>query len=137
MATPTFPYISFAGNCEEAMEFYKSCLGGTLNIMRYDDSPMEVTDDQKQKVMHSTLSFDGGKVMAADTVMGPAPAPGSNMSIMLAPEDGAFADQVFKALSAGGKITMPFDKTFWGAKFGMFVDKFGIHWMVNYEMNES
>jgi PhnB protein len=131
-------YLSFAGNCEEALKFYESCLGGKIaDIHRYEGSPMDnaqLPPGWKNKVMHATFDAKGTRFMASDGMPG-APAPsysGFSMSLNI-PKDAALARQAFDALAAGGKVTMPFDKAFWGAHFGMLTDKFGVPWMVNSE----
>lgn len=128
------PYLHFNGNCEEAMNFYKSVLGGELEINRFSEfaSPdMPVSEDQKNSVMHSTLKNDGLSFMASDGMRDHALAIGENVSISIAGTDEAKLTEYFNGLSAGGKVTMPLAKQVWGDSFGMFTDKFGIHWMIN------
>ncbi len=132
--TQLSPYLHFNGNCEEAMNFYQSVLGGDLEINRFGDyaSPdMPVSEDQKDSVMHSTLKTDEFSFMASDGMRDHALAIGENVSISIAGTDEAKHTGYFNGLSAGGKLTMPLSKQVWGDVFGMFTDKFGIHWMVN------
>ncbi len=132
-------YLSFKGNCEEAFNFYKSVFGGDFAaLMRWKEMPPEspVPDQYKELVMHMSLPLSKGSMIAgADTVdgMGPPLVVGNNISIAVSPESEEEARRVFDGLAAGGQITMPLEKAFWGALFGMCTDKFGIHWMVNYE----
>ena len=131
-------YLSFAGNCEEALKFYEKCLGGKVrDIWRYEGSPMDnagLPADWKNKVMHATFEAGTTKFMAADMMPGHAGGPagyaGFSMSVNV-PKDTARAKKVFEALAEGGKVTMPLEKQFWGALFGMCTDRFGVPWMVN------
>ncbi|MBA2675963.1 MAG: VOC family protein [Ramlibacter sp.] len=129
-------YLTFGGNCEEALEFYTQCLGGKVTaLMRYEGSPMDnaqLPAGWKNKVMHSTFESEGARFMASDGMPG-APAPsygGFSMSVYV-PQDKARAQRVFDALAAGGKVTMPFAPPFWGGSFGMLTDRFGVPWMVS------
>jgi PhnB protein len=131
-------YLSFNGNCEEALNFYAKCLGGKINaIMRYEGSPMDNQDlpaDWKQKVMHATLEADGAQIMGSDMPpnMGSVSHNGFTVSVWI--KDGVERGrQVFDALAAGGQVRMPFAPPFWGGHFGMLVDKFGVPWMVSCE----
>jgi PhnB protein len=126
-------YITFNGNCREAMTFYKDCLGGELHIMNFEGSGMDVPAEAKNNVLHSTLQKDGILLMASDTMPGKPPIVGNNLSISINCESQAQTDAFFNGLVAGGKPTMPLQKTFWGAYFGMLTDKFGINWMFNFD----
>jgi len=130
------PYLFFNGNCEEALEFYRSALGGDLQISRYEGSPMaaDLPDDWKTKVMHATLTSGDATFMASDSGPGNERPQGKNIAMSIGTADEAAADRIFAKLSEGGNVTMPLQKTFWGAKFGMLVDKFGIEWMVNCQL---
>lgn len=132
--TQLSPYLHFNGNCEEAMNFYQSVLGGELEISRFGDyasTDMPVSEDQKNSIMHSTLKTNDFSFMASDGMRDHALAIGENISISIAGTDEAKLTKYFNGLSAGGKVTMPLSKQVWGDAFGMFTDKFGIHWMVN------
>lgn len=130
------PYLNFNGNCEEAFNFYKAVFGGEFtDFDRFKDTPAEfqVPGVDGNLVMHVSLPIGkGGILMGSDSpeVMGGV-TPGNNCHISLQTEDDAETDRLFNALSAGGTITMPLEETFWGARFGMFVDQFGINWMIN------
>jgi PhnB protein len=127
------PYIFFYGRCEEALEFYKKTLGGTYELMRVADTPMadQMPAEQRNKVMHASFTADGITFLAADGRETKAIDPDAgNISIALAATDAAEGNRVFGALSDGGKVTMPLEAAFWGGRFGMFVDRFGIEWMV-------
>ena len=127
------PYLFFYGRTEEAMKFYQSALGGELEISRNGDSPMgdDVSKEWRGKVMHSTLKGDGFDIMASDGREGSPQEKESNISLAIGLADEAKAKEVFDKLSAGGKVTMPLEKMFWGALFGQLTDKYGIDWMVN------
>jgi len=135
------PYLSFNGNCEEAFNFYKSVFGTEWcgDIMRYKDMPpspeFPMPKEMENKIMHIALKI--GKhndLMGADMCegFGPTPVAGSNFSICITADTEAEAKRLFSELSAGGQVTMPLEKQFWGALFGCCTDKFGIGWMVSF-----
>jgi len=132
------PYLNFNDNCEEAFNLYKSVFGGELRIMRFKDVPSEhaMPESEGNKIMHMELSIGQGAIlMGSDTPTGmEPPRAGNNVTVAVHPTSEAEATRLFNGLSAGGQVTMPLDKTFWGAYFGMCIDKFGIHWMVNYQL---
>ena len=130
------PYLTFNGNCYEAMNFYKEVFNANLETMPFEGSPVEVPDDYKQKVLHSTLTFGDAVIMASDTIPGQTLTRGDATSISVNATNISDAELFFKGLSEGGKIIMPFEDTFWGAKFGMCIDKFGVSWMVNCELEQ-
>jgi len=127
------PYLFFYGRCEEALNFYKDVFGGEIIALnRFEGSPMEsqVAPDERRNVMHATFKAPGLSFMAADgSAAGPVGE--GNVSLSLATSDDAEARRVFDKLSQGGKVTMPFDNVFWGGKFGMLSDRFGVCWMVS------
>lgn len=134
------PYITFNGNCEAAFDFYKSVFGGAFeNISRFGDMPPvegqpPLAESDKNKIMH--VSYPISKeiiLMGSDTTSAYSHEliVGNNISLSINFASRAATDKIFNALAEGGKITMPLDETFWGAYFGMFTDKFGIHWMLN------
>jgi PhnB protein len=133
------PYLTFNGNCEQALEFYAQCLGGKVQFMqRYGGSPMdnaELPAEWKNKVMHATVDAEGQRFMGSDAMPGQPFAGYSGISMSLnIPKDSARAKRVFEALAAGGQVQMPFGKTFWAeGGFGMLTDRFGVPWMVNCE----
>jgi len=137
------PYLTFKGNCEEAFNFYKSVFGGEFPyIGRFKDMPSEhpIPDSEKEKLMHVSLPISKETIlMGSDSseAFGQATVIGNNFSISLNTESEDEAKKLFDALSEGGKLTMPLEKTFWNALFGMFTDKFGINWMVNYDYGQN
>src|SRR5574337_1018096 len=129
------PYVFFDGRCEEAIEFYKKALGAEVSmLMRYKDCPEHpkegmVPPGSENKVMHASLSIGDTTVLASDGhCLGQPSFQGFALSLTVANE--AEADRVFAALGAGGKVTMPLDKTFFSPRFGMLADRFGVGWMV-------
>jgi PhnB protein len=136
MATELQPYLFFTGNCEEALKFYQGIFGGEIGeISRWKDMPSDaggppVTPENQNKVMHADFKSGAVAFMGADASPGKQYGEGA-ISLSLGLSDEAEAQRIFDALSAGGKVEMPLQDTFWGAKFGMFTDKFGIDWMIN------
>ena len=131
-------YVSFAGNCEEALNFYKEVLDGEiLQISHMGDGQMEVPETLKDKVMHARLQIGENVLYMSDTFDPSAIKQGNNISLSLQIEDTAKLEKLFKKLSEGGTVKMPLEDTFWGARFGMFVDKFGIHWMMNCQLKKE
>jgi PhnB protein len=132
------PYFNFLGNTEEAFNFYKSVFGGEFTtIQRYKDMPdsEKLSESDKKKIMHIAFPVgDGIVLMGSDycEFMGYKFIEGNNISLVIDTESREDADKLFNGLSTGGKITMPISDTFWGAYYGMFVDKFGIQWMISY-----
>jgi len=132
------PYISFPGNCKEALDFYKKIFKGTIKqVMYYKDSPMETPEDYKNKIMHSDFVGDKVRLMAADAPPGQPIAHGYNITLYLGFADPKEQTTLFKKLSEGGQIIMPLEDQFWGARFGILVDKFGISWMFNCQLKKT
>lgn len=136
-------YLNFDGNAEEAFNFYKSVFGGEFkgSINRMSDAPgtENLSDEEKNRVMHIALPIAGGDMlMASDIIpsMGHKLIKGNNNYISIFPESREEADRLFNGLSAGGNIEMPLDDMFWGAYYGSFEDKFGVHWMINYDKSQ-
>lgn len=130
------PYLNFNGNCEEAMNFYAHALSGSVLFKQTfaeapgDSFPAEVKD----KILHMSISFGKNLViMASDCPPGVTVSFGNNLNLSIDFESREEADKAFALLAEGGNIIMPLEDTFWGAYFGMLVDKFGINWMFNYD----
>ena len=112
------PYLNFAGNTEEAFNFYKSVFGGEFfMVQRYSNTPDsdKLPPGLKDKIMHISLPI------------------GNNFYICVNPDSKEEADKWFNALAEGGKVNMPIQDMFWGAYWGDLTDKFGIQWMINYD----
>ncbi len=132
------PYLNFAGNTEEAFNFYRSVFGGEFTtLQRFKDTPEagRVPEKEKNMLMHIALPLGkSNTLMAADALesMGHKFTPGDNIHLSVETESKAEALKIFNGLSAGGTVKMALADTFWGAYFGMLKDKFGIHWMVSH-----
>ncbi|MBA4302552.1 PhnB protein [Algoriphagus alkaliphilus] len=135
-----YPYLNFDGQAEEAMTFYQSILGGEFEggISYFGEAPgMEIPEEEKMRVMHISLKLSEGlKIMASDTSpsMGHVWIKGNHNYISINADSKAEGVRIFSGLAEGGKVEMDYQKTFWGAYFGSFEDKFGIGWMVNYDL---
>jgi PhnB protein len=129
------PYLSFKGECEAAFKFYEQCLGGRLaTIFRYDGTPMarDVPADWSGKVMHGSLTIGDQVLMGGDVAPDRYEEP-RGFSLSLQIESMADAERIFHELARGGRVVVPLEKTFWAARFGMLVDRFGIPWLINCE----
>jgi len=129
------PYLSFKGDCEAAFTFYAQSLGGQLGaIFRYGGSPMagEVPADWSDKVMHGSLTLGGQVLMGADVALDRYEQPrGFSLSLQIAST--ADAERIFHELARDGRVVMALEKTFWAARFGILVDRFGVPWLINCE----
>src|SRR5215469_1918244 len=126
------PYNSFKDKTREAMEFYQSGFGGKLKVSTFKDFHASQDPSEDNLIMHAQLEADNGiTLMASDTPNRMEYRPGTNMSISLSGDNEAELTVYFKKLSEGGTVTMPLEKAIWGDSFGMFVDKFGVPWLVN------
>ena len=133
-------YLNFNGNTEEAFNFYKSVFGGEFStLQRLKDTPDadKIPASAQEKIMHVALPVGGNVLMGTDvTETMPQVTFGTNSSISIDATSEEEANKLFNGLSAGGKVEMPLEKMFWGAYFGMFTDKFGVQWMVNYNFSQ-
>ncbi|MES2811040.1 MAG: VOC family protein [Bacteroidota bacterium] len=135
------PYLIFNRQCEEAFNFYKSVFGGEFPyIGKFSDMPADEnypppSDADANRIMHVSLPIGKDTVlMGSDSNSQSGDVKfGDNVSISINTDSKAEADKLFNGLSSDGNITMPLQSTFWGAYFGMFVDKFGVNWMVNFD----
>jgi PhnB protein len=130
---PFEPNLVFAGHAEEVLEHYRSALGGELTIVRFAGSPAAqyAPPGWGDKVLYGTLASPLGNIHAMDASPERAGQPGGNIGLSIATSTEAQTDAIFAALSAGGNVLMPLEKTFWSPKFGMFTDKFGTRWMIS------
>jgi PhnB protein len=127
------PYLSFPGNCEEALNYYAKIFDGSISdLSRFGDT-FPVADDQKNRVMHARLAFGDNMLMFSDNMPGATIDFGNGISLSIGLTDEQQARSIFGQLAEGGKVTMPMEKQFWGALFGMVQDKYGINWMINCE----
>jgi len=133
------PHINFNGNAEEAFTFYKSVFGGAFSkIMRFKDlssTEFPVPEKEANKIMHIALPIGKNILMANDVpeIMGRVNEKENRSKISISAETKEEADQLFNGLSEGGEIEMPIADSPWGSYFGMFRDKFGIEWMVDFD----
>jgi PhnB protein len=126
-------YLTFNGNCRDAMTFYHQCLGGEITLQTFGEAPMDSPPGSENLVMHASITSGDMVLMASDGMPGTPVTQGTNFSININCDSQEQQDAYWSKLTAGGQITMPLDNTFWGARFGMLVDKFGIAWMLNFE----
>ena len=124
------PYVIFDGRCEEAIEFYKKQLGAKVNMLsRFKDNPQPPEPGTENKVMHGSLQIGDSTVLMSDGHCQNQPK-FDGFALTLHAANDAEAERLFEALSSGGKVTMPMNKTFYASSFGMLTDRFGVMWMV-------
>lgn len=134
MITAITPYLFFSGRCEEALEFYRQTLGAQVEmVMRFNESPDPTPPGMLQagfenKVMHSSFSVNGIRLMASDGCDDKSTLHGFQLALNVDTE--VTAHKVFNDLAEGGDVQMPLAKTFWSPCFGMVADKFKVVWMV-------
>ncbi len=131
-------FINFDGNCREAAEFYAKAFNSKVEqMMLYKDAPPNpdypMAEADKDRVMYCQVPIFGCNVMFCDVPSNMSLTIGDNISPTLGGKDGAELTRVFHALSEGGKVEMPLEKTFWSELYGMVVDKFGVIWQVSQE----
>ena len=133
------PHVNFNGNAEDAFNFYKSVFGGEFTkIVRFKDlasAGFPVSEKEENKIMHIELPIGKSKLMANDVpeVMGRTNENENRSKIVITAESKEEADKLFNGLSAGGQIEGPIGDSPWGSYFGMFRDKYGIEWMVEFD----
>lgn len=132
-------YLNFAGNTEEAFNFYKSVFNREFSsVVRFKDLPVEgvnIPNEDLSKIMHISLPLGKEDVlMATDALesLGHKLVLGNNFSISIHPDSKSEAERIFNSLSAGGKIEMPLSNQAWGDYYGSLTDKFGVQWMIIY-----
>jgi PhnB protein len=125
--------LTFNGQCEAAFKFYEKCLGGKIQtMMTWGDSPMgdQVPSEWRDKIIHTSLIVGESALLGADAPPDRYEQP-RGFSVTIGLDDPAEAERIFNALAENGTVQMPLQKTFWAARFGMVVDRFGMPWMVN------
>ena len=128
-------YLNFNGDCREAFTLYQKTLGGTITTMAtWGDSPAaeHVPPEARDTIIHASLELDNGAMIMASDTPGEMYEKPTGSSVCIDVDDEAAADRVFAALSEGGTVKMPMEKTFFADRFGMAIDRFGIPWMVIY-----
>jgi PhnB protein len=138
------PHINFNGNAEEAFKFYRSVFGGEFaKIIRFKDIPspgFPIAEKDENKIMLIALPIGKNNVLMANDVpefMGKVNENENRSKISISTESKAEADKLFNGLSAGGTIEMPIADSFGGSYFGMFRDKYGIEWMVEFDQKNK
>jgi len=129
------PYLNFNGQCKAAFEFYAQCLGGKLESMfTYGNTPAaeHVSPESRDRIMHVRLVVGEAVLMGSDSPPELFEAQ-KGMYVSLNIDSPAEAERIFHALAEGGSVRMPIEETFWAARFGMLVDRFGTPWMINCE----
>lgn len=128
------PYLTFNGNCREAMIFYQECLGGELYFQTIGQSPLSnrMPKQVKDSILHSMLTKDHLVLMGSDMVSENGLVKGNNVSLSLNCNSEVEIKTCYAKLSSGGKANHPLENSFWGALFGDLTDKFGNHWILNF-----
>lgn len=130
------PYLFFNGNCREAMHFYASVFGGKLDLMTFAEGPPEVQAGG-DRILHSRLAEGAFVLMASDPPPGQPVGVGGNCALFLNCKSSEEQDRFFSALGQGGRVTLALQDTFWGSRFGMLFDRFGVQWMLSYPLEQT
>jgi PhnB protein len=132
-------YLTFNGNCREAMTFYKDCLGGELIFQTIGESPLsdKMPRQMKDCILHATLTKNALVLMASDMVSESGLVKGNAVSLSLNCSSEEEIKKYYAKLSAGGTANHPLEDSFWGALFGDLTDKFGNHWILNFNKNSN
>jgi len=130
-------YLNFDGETRDAMTFYAKCLDAEISIQSFRDAKMSGPPGAEDRIIHARVSKGSAVLMASDTMPGMVFDKGNNFWINIDCDDPAEQDRLFKALGEGGNVVMELADQFWGARFGMLTDKFGIGWMFNCELSKS
>ncbi len=133
------PYLNFEGNTREAMTFYNDCLGGELTMQTVGGSPAEpyCPAAMKDQILHSSLVKGPLVIMASDMSSSEGITKGNSIALSINCSSEEEINTFFNKLSTGGTIIDPLKEQFWGAIFGVFTDKFGTRWMLNYDKNQQ
>lgn len=128
-------YLTFSGNCREAMIFYKKCLGGELTFQTIGDSPLgeKVPEKLRKCILHSTLTNDNLLLMGSDMVPETGLIKGNAVTLTLNCDNEKEIRSCYKKLCVDGQATHPLKDTFWGALFGDLTDKYGNNWILNFQ----
>ena len=132
-------YLTFSGNCRDAMTFYKECLGGELNFQTVGESPLseKMPKQMKDSILHSTLTKGALVLMGSDMVSEKGLVKGNSVSLSLNCSSEEEIKNFYAKLSDGGRSDHPLEDSFWGALFGDLTDKFGNHWLLNFDKNQK
>lgn len=127
------PYLIFDGDCREAMTFYAKCIGAELQTSTFGEADPKTPPEGKDRLIHARLAKNATVLMASDSGPGMPVRKGDNVWLSFSCESDAEVESLFKSLGAAGKTTMAPHDAFWGARFAMLADRFGINWMLNHE----
>lgn len=132
-------YLTFSGNCREAMTFYKECLGGELNFQTIGDSPLsgKMPEKMQQCILHATLISGNTVLMGTDMVADAGLIRGNAVAMMLDCNSEEEIRRIFENLSSGGEVLHPLETAFWGALFGDLKDKYGNIWLLHFDKNAN
>jgi PhnB protein len=132
-------YLTFSGNCREAMTFYQACLGGELTFQTVGESPIsdQMPEPMKNSILHSTLTNGELVIMASDMVGEKGLIKGNAVSLMLHCNSEDETKTCYEKLSQGGEQTHPLEISFWGAWFGDLTDKYGNQWLMHCSTNNN
>lgn len=134
------PYLNFNGTAGQAIALYERALGARVeSMMRYADAPkeMKLAPEHEGRVMHAQLRIGKGVVMVSDMMSDERVAAEGNVQVLLDFDDPTDLTQKYEALAAGGKATLPPHDAFWGAKFGMLTDAYGVCWLFHCELKKG
>lgn len=132
-------YLTFNGNCREAMTFYRDCLGGVLSLQTIGESPLadKMPKEMKDCILHGTLTRDAMVLLGSDMVGEQGLTKGNAVSLMLDCSSEQELRDCFEKLTAGGRVTHPLEISFWGALFGDLTDRYGNQWLLHYNGNQQ
>lgn len=130
------PYLTFNGNCREAMTFYRDCIGGELFFQTVGETPLadKMPERMKELILHSSLTKDRMQLLASDMVPDAGLKKGNTISLSLMCDSEEEIRITYRKLSEGGQPTHPIEKTFFGALLGGLADKYGNHWLLHCEV---
>ncbi len=131
-------YLTFNGNCREAMQFYCQCLGGELTLQTIEESPLaeKMPASMKDLILHASLKRGDMEILASDMVAEEGLIKGNAVSLMLDCSTEEDIKAAYISLSEGGKATHELELTFFGALFGDLVDRYGNHWLLHFDINQ-
>ena len=132
-------YLTFSGNCREAMKFYKECVGGELTFQTVGQSPLsgKMPPQMQDCILHATLTTDGFVIMGSDMVPETGLVKGNAVSLLMNCSSEEEIKNTFRKLSTGGIVKHLIEISFWGALFGDLTDKFGNNWILNFDKNNQ
>jgi PhnB protein len=125
------PYLTFSGECREAMNFYADCFNGEVKLQTFKEAGTNFPEPYSQHIMHAELHAGDLVLFASDAQPDFVASVGNTISMTVNMDDEAEQDSIFNKLSVGGVVTQPLQTTFWGARFAMLNDRYGVQWMLN------